>query len=422
MISSSFYLSFRSMKNRMLSSLLTVLSISLSVSLLLGVQKVREGAKVSFENTISDTDLIIGARTGPVQLLLYSVFHIGNASNNISYSSYQDISKNKEVVWTIPISLGDSHKGYRVVGTNRKIFSHFKYGRKKPLRFDTGKEFSDTFQVVLGAEVAKKLSYKIGANLILSHGVSDISFQHHDDKPFTVSGILQKTGTPVDRSLFISLEGLEAMHLDWQDGAPPLEEERISAEQVKGMQLSPQSITAFLVGLRSKIGIFRLQREINQFETEALTAILPGATFRELWQTVGIAENALLVVSFFVVIAGVLGMLASILSTLDERRREIAIIRSLGGKPRDIFFLLLSESITLASMGCLLGTIGIYACLYFAQPFIESQFNFFIPIHTLSAYDIYLIMTVLGISIVAGTIPAVKAYRQSLTDGLSIKV
>ena len=422
MISSSFYLSFRSMRNRMLSSSLTLLSIALSVALLLGVQRVREGARESFENTIADTDIIVGARSGPVQLLLYSVFHIGNATQNISWESYQKWKEHPEVSWVIPISLGDSHRGYRVVGTDERFFSHYKFGQKKPLTFSEGNAFSDLFHVTLGAEVANELGYTLGDKLVLSHGISDVSFQDHDDKPFLVSGILNKTGTPVDRSLFISLEGLSAMHADWESGAPPLPGNEVSAEKARTMDLTPNDVTAMLVGLKSKMGIFQLQRAINDDKEEALLAILPGVTFRELWETLGVAESALLVIAFFVVIAGVLGMASSILTALNERRREIAIIRSLGAKPADIFMLLLSESVFLGFGGCILGILFIYAGLWLSQPLVESYFGLFIPIKALGLFDFYLILSVFLLSVFTGVFPALKAYRQSLVDGLTIKL
>ncbi|MFK7827459.1 MAG: ABC transporter permease [Oligoflexales bacterium] len=408
------------MRNRMLSSSLTLLSIALSVALLLGVQRVREGARESFENTIADTDIIVGARSGPVQLLLYSVFHIGNATQNISWESYQKWRGHPEVSWVIPISLGDSHRGFRVVGTDDRFFANYKFGRKKLLSFREGSSFNDLFHVALGAEVAKELGYKLGDNLVLSHGISDVSFQDHENKPFTVSGILEKTGTPVDRSLFISLEGLSAMHADWESGAPPLPGTELSAEQVRTMDLTPNDVTAMLVGLKSKMGIFQLQREINSDKEEALLAILPGVTFRELWDTLGVAESALLMIAFFVVIAGILGMSSSILTALNERRREIAIIRSLGAKPSDIFMLLLSESVFLGFGGCMLGILMIYLSLWISQPFVESYFGLFIPIKALGLFDLYLILCVFLLSVVSGILPAMKAYRQSLLDGLMV--
>jgi len=392
----------------------------MSVALLLGVQRVREGARESFENTISGTDMIVGARTGPVQLLLYSVFHIGNPANNISWTSWKDISENPEVSWAVPLSLGDSHRGYRVVGTNQDFFRHYRYGRKVLLSFQSGSPFQEDLEVVLGADVAAKYSYKVGDNIVLSHGVSEVSFQDHEDSPFQVSGVLNKTGTPVDRSLFVSLAGLEAIHLGWEDGAPPSTD---GGHHLDTTELpEPASITAGLLGLRSRLGIFHLQRNLNEYREEALTALLPGATLRDLWETLGIAEGALMVVAAFVVLAGILGMLSSLLTTLNERRREIAIIRSLGGKPSDIFLMLLSESLFLGLGGCVLGASLIYGGLFLLQPVIEGKWGLFIPVSAPGQVDFLILGSVLILSVVAGCVPAIKAYRQSLSDGLSIKL
>ncbi|WP_315982867.1 ABC transporter permease [Aliamphritea spongicola] len=213
-----FRIAAKSLLNRRTSVVLTIISIAVSVALLLGVEKVRDQAKQSFANTISGTDLIVGARSGSVQLLLYSVFRIGDASNNITWQSYQDIAGHSRVAWTIPISLGDSHRGYRVVGTNTDYFKHYKYGRKQPLVFTEGQQFSALHDVVLGAEVAAKLGYQMGDELVVAHGTGNASFAKHEDQPFKVSGILAPTGTPVDRALYVSLEAIEAIHVDWQSG------------------------------------------------------------------------------------------------------------------------------------------------------------------------------------------------------------
>lgn len=418
---SVFFLSLASMKNRMLCTALCLFSIAMSVSLLMGVQRVREGARESFQNTISGTDLIVGARTGPVQLLLYSVFHIGNPSNNMSWKSYRELAEHPEVKWAVPVSLGDSHRGYRVVGTQPDFFSHFKHGKSKFLEFQAGGVFEGTFDVVIGSELAKKFSYQKGQKIVLSHGMSEVSFQDHEDSPFSISGILKKTGTPLDRSLFVSLNGLEAIHVGWEDGAPPLDSVA-NNESASEHLPEPKSVTAVLIGLNSKMGIFHFQRAVNDYDQEALTALLPGVTLRDLWETVNIAETALLVVALFVVLSGILGMLSSMLTTLNERRRELAIIRSLGGKPSDIFLLLLSEALFLGLGGCVLGCILVYSGLLVFQPLMESVWGLSVPVNPPGLVDAGILGGVVLLSILAGCIPAVKAYRQSLTDGLAIKL
>ena len=294
----------------------------------MGVDKIRKEAKNSFVNTISQTDLIVGARSGPTNLLLYSVFRIGNATNNVSWDTYEDITSLDQVAWSIPISLGDSHRGFRVMGTNTDYFEHYQYGQSQHLEFEQGEPFADVYDAVLGADVARALDYEIGDEIIVAHGLAEAEFAEHDDRPFLVTGILDKTGTPVDRTVHVSLEGIEAIHVDWQGGArSPLQ---LSAEQARKMDLTPQTITAFMIGLDNRVNTFRLQRQITEYDEEPLLAIIPGATLAELWQTISVFEQVLLVISGFVLIAGLLGMLTTLLSTLNERRREMAVLRAVG--------------------------------------------------------------------------------------------
>ncbi|MGY4531606.1 putative ABC transport system permease protein [Pseudomonas sp. TE3786] len=416
-------LAMASLANRRFTALLTVFAIALSVCLLLAVERVRTEARASFASTISGTDLVVGARSGSINLLLYSVFRIGNATNNIRWDSFEHFANSKQVKWAIPMSLGDSHRGFRVMGTTGAYFEHYHYGRGQALQLAEGRAFdSDPFEVVLGAEVAEALKYKLGEKIVLAHGVASISLVKHDDKPFTVVGILQRTGTPVDRTLHISLGGMEALHIDWKNGVPARGTGRISADQARNMDLTPQAITAFMLGLNNKIATFSMQREINEFRGEPLLAILPGVALQELWSLMGTAEQALFVVSLFVVITGLIGMLTAILTSLNERRREMAILRSVGARPWHIASLLVLEAFTLACSGVVLGTLLLYVGIAGAQSFVQANYGIFLPLALPSAYEWALLGGILGAALLMGAIPAWRAYRQSLADGLSIRV
>ncbi|WP_300656352.1 ABC transporter permease [Pseudomonas sp.] len=412
-----------SLNNRRFTALLTVFAIALSVCLLLAVERVRSEARASFANTISGTDLIVGARSGAVNLLLYSVFRIGNATNNIRWDSFEHFAAHRQVKWAIPIALGDSHRGYRVMGTNPAYFEHYRYARSQPLQLAEGRAFAeDPFEVVLGAEVARALSYQLGEPLVLAHGVATISLVKHDDKPFKVVGILARTGTPVDRTLHISLAGMEAMHVDWQNGMPARGASVVSAEQARAMHLQPTAITAVLLGLKSKIATFSLQREINEFRGEPLLAILPGVALQELWSLMGTAEQALFVVSLFVVVTGLIGMLTAILTSLNERRREMAILRSVGARPWHIASLLILEAFGLALAGVLLGLLLLYLGIAGAQGHVQASYGLYLPLDLPTAYEWTLLGAILGAALLMGCIPAWRAYRQSLADGLSIRL
>ena len=414
------HLALKSVLNRKATAILTILTVAVSVILLLGVERVRTEAKSSFANTISGTDLIVGGRSGQVNLLLYSVFRIGNATNNIDWKSYQEFSQHKAVKWAIPISLGDSHKGFRVMGTNHSYFENYRYGSKQPLTFQQGKEFNELFDVVIGADVAKKLDYKIGDHIILAHGISDVAFSRHDNLPFTIVGILAPTGTPVDKTVHVSLEAIEAIHVGWESGAnlghTP------DAEALMQRDFQPKQITAMMVGLKSKIQTFALQREINNYRQEPLSAIMPGIALHELWGMMAVAEQALLIVSGFVVVAGLLGMLSSLLTSLQERRREMAILRAMGARPRHVFGLLISEASALTFLGITLGVAVLFALIAVVAPIVQQSYGINISISAITPHEWKLLMLVQVAGIIIGFIPAFRAYRQSLSDGMTIRI
>jgi len=412
----------RSLWNRRSTAVLTIFSISISVTLLIGVENIRKGVRTSFSSAVSGTDIIVGARGGSLQLLLYSIFRIGNATNNLSWESYNEFHNDKRVKWTIPISLGDSHRGFRVLGTNQEYFKHFRYGSKNKLEFSRGQSFSKVFDVVIGSEVAIKLNYRLNEKIIIAHGTGRKSFLKHDDRPFKVVGILKPTGTPVDQSLHVSLEGITAMHIDWESGAPPMEGESLSSADILKLDLKPDEITSFLIGLKSKIHAFSLQRQINSFKEEPLSAIMPGVALQELWNLLRTAEVGLRIITWFVLFAGLLGMMTSLLSGLNERRREMAILRSVGAGPGTISFLLIFEAIFLTLVGILFGLLFLYITLFVSQPLLEAYFGLFIPIQPPSVKDLIILGVIILNGMLMGLIPALRAYRQSLSDGMTIRL
>lgn len=413
-------LAWKSLLNRKTTALLTVMTVAISVILLMGVERIRTQAKSSFANTISGTDLIVGGRSGQVNLLLYSVFRIGNATNNIDWKSYEEFSQHRAVDWAIPISLGDSHKGFRVMGTNHSYFEHYQYGQKQHLSFSSGHEFNGLFETVLGSDVAKSLGYDIGSEIIIAHGISDVGFSRHENLPFKVVGILAPTGTPVDKTVHVSLEAIEAIHVGWESGAnlgnTP------SKEQLEQIDFQPKQITAMLIGLKSKIQTFALQRQINTYKQEPLSAILPGVALHELWGMMSVAEQALLIVSIFVVVAGLMGMLSSLLTSLQERRREMAILRAMGARPRHVFILLVSEATVLTSVGIICGIGGMYAMLAVAAPIITANYGINIALTAITAHEWMLLGFVQIAGMIIGFFPALRAYRQSLSDGMTIRI
>lgn len=411
-------LALRSLLARRLTVGLTIFAVALSVALFLGVEKVRTGARASFGDTISNTDLIVGARSGSVQLLLYSVFRIGNATNNISWETYQDIAARPEVDWIVPISLGDSHRQFRVMGTTAEYFDRYKYRGGRALAFSDGRAFDDVFDAVIGADVAATLGYAVDDPLVVAHGVA--SFVSHDNQPFRVAGILEKTGTPVDRTVIVSLQAIEAIHVDWQGGAQ-LPGQGTPPDRIRQMDLTPSAVTAAMIGVKSRLQIFTLQRALNEYPSEPLLAVLPGVALQELWSIVGIAETALIAVSGMVVATALLGMAAMIFSGLNERRREMAILRAVGARPFTIMGLLMMEAVMMALIAAVLGVALLYTGLWLLRPYVDSAFGLYLPVEPLSAREGLVLGAVVLAAAVTSLFPALRAYRLSLSDGMTAR-
>ncbi|MDX5405693.1 MAG: ABC transporter permease [Chromatiaceae bacterium] len=410
-----------SLWNRRGTVLMTWLSLTISIALLLGIDHLRTEAKNSFTSTVSGTDLIVGARSGQLNLLLYSVFRIGNATANISWDSYQRLTRHPQVSWSIPVSLGDSHRGYRVMGTSTAYFEHYRYANAQPLALAQGEQFNGVFETVLGAEVAAKLGYQLGEQIVLSHGVGAVSFSQHKDKPFTVVGILAPTGTPVDQTVHVSLEAIEAIHLDWQQGAP-MPGRQLSVEQVLAQDLTPKSITAAMVGLKSRMATFTVQRQINEFKAEPLTAILPGVALAELWQMLSMVENLLLLISVMVLLAALVGMMTTLLASMKERQREMAILRATGAHPWYLFVLIQLEVLLITVLAMLTAVLLLSGSLFLLQDSLAASYGLFIGLNVIKLTTLYWAAGIILLAMLLAVIPAVSAYRKALADGLTVRL
>ncbi len=482
-------LALKSLRNRAFSTSLTVGSIALSVALMIGVENVRMGMRESFSNTISQTDLIVGTKGGTIQLLLYSVFGLGSPTENVSWEAYRQWAEHPAVAWTIPYSLGDSHRGFRVIGTNQDFHRHYRYRGGQEIALAEGRANVDLFDVTLGADVAAELNYALGDEIAVTHGLGEVGFLNHDHMPFTVVGVLAKTFTPVDRAIYVSLEGMEAIH--WEGGAPPAsddehvhdetdaataddghvhdeadaataddghDEEADAATADDGHDeetdtataddehvhdeadeataddghdeavdfsiedVEVRQVTSFFVGMTSRRDVLQLQRQINDFENEPMMAVIPGVALNEMWQGLGYAETGLRLVTIFVVLVGLLGMLVSLYTSLNERRREMAILRAVGAGPNRIVSLLVLESVCLSAAGAIGGLALVYMLLSAGQSFVEAQVGLYIPIRPPGSIEFLYLAAVVTAGFVMGFVPALKAYRTALHDGLSVRV
>lgn len=448
-----------SLWNRRTTVALTLLALSIGVALLLGIDHLRHQAKDSFRQTLSGTDLIVGPRGGQTNLLLYSVFQMGQPGTSLSPSAFERLAHHPMVDWAVPIALGDTVQGFPVFATHWSYFEHYRYGERQPLAFARGRPFAahSGDEVVLGAAAARELGYGVGDSLVVAHGSAGVSFTHHDDHPMTVVGILEPTGTPADRRVHMTLLAMERLHGGETHDAHPNHDDH-SAESHKekephghddpgqnphnhsdhgqehherdhhehhgaghdgALEPVPGNINAVLLGLKSRPMVFALQRELNTAREEPMTAILPGVALTELWQLLAVAENLLYLISFLVLLATLVGMMTMLLASMGERRRELAILRTVGASGLTLVLLIELEVALITLLSLVSGTLLLVAGLVLAQPWLASEFGLFIAINPMSTQTAYLMLGILGLALLMGLVPALSAYRRALAAGLN---
>jgi putative ABC transport system permease protein len=400
---------------------LTCLSIMLSVAMLVAVERMRHGAHASFAASVSGTDLVVGPRSHPVQLLLYAVFHIGAVENGMSWKSAERIAADPAVAWTIPVTLGDSHRGFPVISTSAAYFDHYRYGRHQRLAFAEGTQFHALFDVVLGAEVARRLGYSVGDRLTLSHGLEEFGHAGHADRPFTVTGILAPTGTPVDRTLHIGLEAMQALHLDWHGGAQ-IPGVALKASDLAKFDLRPTQVTAVLVGLKQRAAVLRVQRLLPARLAEPVSAVMPGAALDQLWRLTSGVEGVLRAVAALVLVVALAGLAAAVLAGLNERRREMAVLRAVGAGPSHIFLLTLCEGLGVTLAGSAAGWAAVQLAAWSIAPALLAHFGLARDIAAPGPAEWLLLAAVIAAGLVVSIVPGWRACRLSLADGLAPKI
>lgn len=405
-------LAWSSLLSRRKTVVLTFLSLLISIMVLFSVEHIRTQAKESFSRTISGVDLIVGAPSGQLNLLLYSVFRMGNPTNSISFESVDMLQNHELVEWLIPIALGDSHRGFRVMGTTDNYFQHYKYANEQRISFKEGKAFNTLFEAVIGWDVAQKLNYQVGDKIVIAHGIGSVSFKQHDYAPFIVSGILAPTGTPIDKTVHIHLTAIDVIHM------PPNKLREIIHNQ-DAQAPKPSSVTAVMLGLTSKFATFKMQRDINNYKNDRLMAVLPGVAITELWQLMASIENLLRIIAVLVLISSLFGVATMLLATMDQRKSEFAVLRVLGASPILILCLILLEAFILVCLALFSAGILLSLFLTIFSSWLASEFGLFLSANIFSK-DLFVTTTmVLVATLITAIYPAIEAYRKAISSDLS---
>ena len=302
-----------SVRSRMIPTILVILALTTSMALLLAVDRIQDATKKGFNQSLGGVDLVLGPRGSGIELILYTVFHLGRPTNNITTETLKDIERSSLIDWAIPIALGDSHQGFRVISTTTGYFDHIQFGGDQSLTFSTGRPFNNMNDVVIGSNVASELGYSVGSSIFVTHGSESLGATH-DDFAFRVSGILDPTGTPTDQAIFVSLEGYELIHLGWKNGSKTVSLKNLDVSQIPKERLYPKTITAAYLGLTSKLNLFKVSRSINEYPEEAVSAVIPGIALAELWSMVGSVDFVFRIFNWLIIGISLIGMV-----TIDRK-------------------------------------------------------------------------------------------------------
>jgi putative ABC transport system permease protein len=374
------------------------------------------------------------------------VFHVGSPTHVVSMSAVNYARSLPQVNWVVPFSLGDGYRGFAVVGTEPEFFSRYKVRDARPVSFSSGASFISDNEVVIGADVAREAGLKIGDSIVLSHGHTEDGdgFERHEDHPFKICGVLAPSASPLDQSLFVSLAGMAEIHRDLVTPAthdkPPHgikqpdhhddahdhddehdhEHDHGSFEEKDGKLLT-NAVSGFFLGTKERSQVLELQRHLNNWDGEALLAIMPGLTMAELWKNLSMFETALSVISLAVVFSGVLGLFVSLFILSGQRRREMMVLRAVGAGPTAIFALLAGEAIGVVFTGIIIGWGFMYGGFLFLGPWLERRFSLALEFSGVSGGDLMFASGLLLTGCVVGVVASIGSYRAAMRDGLGMR-
>lgn len=394
------HLAYANLKEHFLTTALSIMLLSIGVGMVSFIVTVSEQLNNRFNRDIRGIDMVVGAKGSPLQLILSAVYQIDNPTGNISGKEAQRIITHPLVKYSIPLSYGDSYKGFRIVGTDTVYLSHFKAS------FATGRAWRQSMDVVLGSSAADKLNMNMGDHFHGTHGLSTEGHAH-EESHYTVVGILNPTGSVADRLILTSTASVWDIHNHEEE---PHDHEGHEHEE----ELT--DVTALLVKFKSPMGIMQVPRFINEKTT--MQAALPAIEINRLYSLMGIGFSTLQTIGLLIMCIAALSVFISLLNSLKERKYELALMRSLGASPAKLFGLVLQEGLLLCFTGYAFGIILGRVAIMILSSFGEEQFHFGVSQSGIAPVELWLLPFTLGVGVVAAIIPAFRAYKADISSVL----
>ena len=395
---------YRSLRQHALSTLVTAGSIALAAGLLLTVWVVKTQSQTVFAATNSGFDAVLGARGSKLQLVLNAIFHLESSPGNISAADYEALRRNpmigRAIKTAIPIAVGDSYHGWRIVGTTEQLFAEVEYAPGKRYAFSAGgRNFKlAATEAVVGSYVAHKLGWKLGTTFHPQHGVTE-GAEHDHDELYTVVGILEPTNTPVDRVIWIPLEGLQTM-----SGHNPLAKTEISA---------------VLIQLNAPTAGLMASNMINQSGGKLTFAYPIGTIVAELFNKISWVDKVLTLLAWLVAVVASASVLVSIYNSMSARQRDIAILRALGARRSTVFGAIVGEAAVIGVIGAAAG-FAVFAVLAgVVAAMIQGQTGVVLEPLQWNPVFWWGPATFIGLCVLGGFVPAFKAYRVPVAETIA---
>ncbi len=397
-----------------LSILLMALGIAIISLLLLAGKQIEE----KFTRNVAGIDMVVGAKGSPLQLILASIYQIDSPTGNISMEEANRLTRSPLVKSTIPLSMGDSYQGYRIVGSNEKYLAHFQ------AEFETGQVFSKAMEMVVGSKVAKNLGLKVGDAFASQHGF-DGEGEAHEEKKFKVVGILKTTNSVLDALLITPLESVWAVHDEHHEdevgkGANALkllDEEQPQSGEEHHHEEDSKEITSLLVKFRNPAMGMMMARSINQNST--LQTATPAIEINRLFALLGVGVDALKWIALVIIIVSGLSVFVSLYNSLKERKYEMALMLSMGASRTKLFLLLLLEGLIISTIGFVIGIFLSRLGLWIMSENVEQNFHYDFNVLSLLTEEFYLFLGALFIGLLAAAIPSLGIYNINISKILA---
>ncbi len=397
-----FSISFSSLKFRALGSIFNVIILALGIATIITLLQLSQMLEQRFTRDLQGIDLVVGAKGSPIQLILSSVFHIDIPNGNIPLAEAQELEKNPLIKTAIPLALGDNYNGFRIVGTNSDYISHYDG------KIAQGKIFTQQMEATLGSDVARKYKLKVGDQIVGAHGLAN-SDDLHSDFPYTIVGILQPSGTVLDRLVLTPVESV------WHVHEHPDEDD---AEEVAYKKAHPEKeITSLLITYKTPMAAVTLPRMVNA--NSSMQSASPAFETARLIKMIGIGSDTIALFGGVLVLISAIGFFINLFNAVSDRKYDIALMRSLGATRSKIFSFVLTEGLTLGVFGALLGIIlgHLFTCA--VAGWVEKTRHMTLVSGGFSTYEAYIIVAAVIISIIAAVIPALMAYKVDIAKLLS---